>query len=101
MMLARVELAPEQPAPAYQPHADAGGGEPPRAGLRVGGGGREPEMALEGAAAGAATMSVAAQPMRAGLVDPNDPSTWRNAGRNALCPCGSGRKYKHCHGKFL
>ena len=61
---------------------------------------REPEMALEGAAAGPAPMAVAAQPMRAGAVDPNDPSTWRNAGRNALCPCGSGRKYKHCHGKF-
>jgi preprotein translocase subunit SecA len=45
-------------------------------------------------------MAVAAQPMRAGAVDPNDPSTWRNAGRNALCPCGSGRKYKHCHGRL-
>ena len=21
-------------------------------------------------------------------------------GRNALCPCGSGKKYKHCHGKL-
>ena len=45
-------------------------------------------------------MAAVGQPMRAGAVDPNDPSTWRNAGRNALCPCGSGRKYKHCHGKF-
>jgi len=31
--------------------------------------------------------------------DPNNPSTWGNVGRNELCPCGSGKKYKHCHGK--
>ncbi len=33
------------------------------------------------------------------VVDPNDPSTWSRVQRNALCPCGSGKKYKHCHGK--
>ncbi|MEM1399265.1 MAG: preprotein translocase subunit SecA [Pseudomonadota bacterium] len=32
-------------------------------------------------------------------LDPNDPSTWGKVPRNALCPCGSGKKYKHCHGK--
>jgi len=32
--------------------------------------------------------------------DPNDPATWGKVGRNELCPCGSGKKYKHCHGKF-
>ncbi|MGY9062758.1 MAG: preprotein translocase subunit SecA [Rhodospirillales bacterium] len=31
-------------------------------------------------------------------VDPNDPSTWGRVSRNAACPCGSGKKYKHCHG---
>jgi preprotein translocase subunit SecA len=31
-------------------------------------------------------------------VDPNDPKTWDKVQRNAPCPCGSGRKYKHCHG---
>ncbi|MEL6289801.1 MAG: SEC-C metal-binding domain-containing protein, partial [Pseudomonadota bacterium] len=31
-------------------------------------------------------------------LDPNDPSTWGKVARNALCPCGSGKKYKHCHG---
>lgn len=30
--------------------------------------------------------------------DENDPSTWGNPGRNDLCPCGSGKKFKHCHG---
>jgi preprotein translocase subunit SecA len=32
-------------------------------------------------------------------VDPSDPATWGRVARNALCPCGSGKKYKHCHGK--
>ena len=32
--------------------------------------------------------------------DENDPSTWGNPGRNDLCPCGSGKKFKHCHGEI-
>ena len=36
---------------------------------------------------------------RADEMDPDDPSTWGRVARNAPCPCGSGRKYKHCHGK--
>jgi preprotein translocase subunit SecA len=32
-------------------------------------------------------------------IDPNDPATWGKVSRNAPCPCGSGKKYKHCHGK--
>ena len=31
-------------------------------------------------------------------IDPKDPSTWGKVSRNAPCPCGSGKKYKHCHG---
>jgi preprotein translocase subunit SecA len=30
--------------------------------------------------------------------DPGDPSTWGKVGRNEPCPCGSGKKYKQCHG---
>jgi preprotein translocase subunit SecA len=30
----------------------------------------------------------------------NDPSTWGKVGRNEACPCGSGKKYKHCHGRY-
>ncbi len=30
----------------------------------------------------------------------SDRSTWGNPGRNDLCPCGSGKKFKHCHGRF-
>ena len=31
-------------------------------------------------------------------LDPNDPETWGKIPRNAICPCGTGKKYKHCHG---
>ena len=31
--------------------------------------------------------------------DGEDPATWGRVGRNEACPCGSGDKYKHCHGK--
>ena len=39
------------------------------------------------------------RPVAKGPVDPNDPSTWGKVSRNALCPCGSGKKFKHCHGR--
>ncbi|MYI70194.1 MAG: preprotein translocase subunit SecA, partial [Boseongicola sp. SB0673_bin_14] len=32
--------------------------------------------------------------------DEHDPSTWGKPGRNAPCPCGSGKKFKHCHGRL-
>ncbi|WP_299877392.1 preprotein translocase subunit SecA [uncultured Sulfitobacter sp.] len=31
----------------------------------------------------------------------DDPSTWGNPGRNDPCPCGSGKKFKHCHGRLV
>ena len=33
--------------------------------------------------------------------DPKDPSTWGKVGRNEKCPCGSGKKFKHCHGALV
>jgi preprotein translocase subunit SecA len=36
----------------------------------------------------------------AASMDPQDPTTWGKVPRNAACPCGSGRKYKHCHGQI-
>jgi len=30
--------------------------------------------------------------------NPKDPETWGHVGRNEPCPCGSGKKYKNCHG---
>ena len=32
--------------------------------------------------------------------DRNDPKTWGKIGRNEKCPCGSGKKYKNCHGRL-
>ena len=32
--------------------------------------------------------------------DPEDATTWGNPGRNDSCPCGSGNKFKHCHGRL-
>ncbi len=41
-------------------------------------------------------------PLRDDLpVDPNNPQTWGKVQRNAACPCGSGRKFKHCHGALV
>src|SRR5262249_2280306 len=60
----------------------------------------EDELAL--ARAGAETLArhgitaAAAAPER----NPSDPSSWGKVGRNEACPCGSGKKYKHCHGRF-
>ena len=51
-------------------------------------------------AGGTATASMTVVNRQAsGDVDPNDPATWGRVSRNAACPCGSGKKYKHCHGK--
>ncbi|HEY4774396.1 MAG TPA: preprotein translocase subunit SecA [Xanthobacteraceae bacterium] len=36
---------------------------------------------------------------RAAKRDPSDPRSWGKVGRNEPCPCGSGKKYKHCHGR--
>ncbi|MEI3856125.1 MULTISPECIES: preprotein translocase subunit SecA [Ensifer] len=45
---------------------------------------------------GAGTLLAAAPVQR----DANDPSSWGKVSRNELCPCGSGKKYKHCHGIY-
>jgi preprotein translocase subunit SecA len=64
----------------------------------------EDEFALEGASAGPAG-GAAAKPARtrkpaAAAVDPANPATWGKVQRNAQCPCGSGKKYRHCHGTY-
>jgi preprotein translocase subunit SecA len=98
--LMRVEIQatpPQQPAPlpAMQAHkADPTTGED--------------EMALAMAGAetlarhgiGAATGMVAARAPQALPRNPNDPTSWGKVGRNELCPCGSGKKFKHCHGRY-
>src|SRR5579871_4854275 len=61
----------------------------------------EDELAMSDAVAtlarnAGAAVSSAAAPAR----DPKDPATWGKVGRNEACPCGSGKKFKHCHGRF-
>ncbi len=59
----------------------------------------EDEFALEGANGGGdGGGAKLARARKAESVDPADPTSWGKVQRNALCPCGSGKKYKHCHG---
>jgi preprotein translocase subunit SecA len=53
-------------------------------------------------AAAAQPVGEAAAPTGTALAgfDENDPSTWGDPGRNDPCPCGSGKKFKHCHGRL-
>jgi preprotein translocase subunit SecA len=68
----------------------------------------EDEFALETAnAGGSGNGRGGAKPARArkaaaaaSAINPADPTTWGKVQRNALCPCGSGKKFKHCHGTF-
>ncbi|MEM6663436.1 MAG: SEC-C metal-binding domain-containing protein, partial [Pseudomonadota bacterium] len=53
----------------------------------------EAEQEAPRQAAGAAPVALAE-------IDPADASTWGKIGRNAPCPCGSGKKFKHCHGRL-
>jgi preprotein translocase subunit SecA len=38
--------------------------------------------------------------MRAAERNASDPTSWGKVGRNEPCPCGSGKKFKHCHGRY-
>jgi preprotein translocase subunit SecA len=83
--LLRVEIVTQQPAVNELPPMQAHHVNPDTG---------EDEMALAGA-------SLAAdQTVPAAARDANNPSTWGKVGRNEVCPCGSGKKYKHCHGRF-
>ena len=108
--LMHVELAPPEEQPALQPVE-----LPPMEGHHVdattGLDDFDPELAMADAAmAGARARRFAApEPeRRAPLqvrkgedeVDPKDSATWGRVSRNAPCPCGSGKKYKQCHGKM-
>jgi preprotein translocase subunit SecA len=62
-------------------------------------------LAQQQAAAGPSVAAAAAPPVvaaKAALAgfDAADPTTWGNPARNDECPCGSGEKFKHCHGKL-
>jgi preprotein translocase subunit SecA len=93
-MLMRIELRPDAPLPSPEPVRvmDMRHPDPAMAEL---------EMAGEGDVGGYAPVPMATgdAARRAEAVDPNDPTTWSRTPRNAPCPCGSGKKYKHCHGR--
>jgi len=89
--LMRVEIVQQQPEtvpdlpPMQASHVDPSTGED--------------ELAL--AVAGAETLARAGiTPKPAAGRNANDPATWGKVGRNEACPCGSGKKYKHCHGRY-
>ena len=58
-----------------------------------------PQQILEAAAAAALAEGDGRAPLVEGF-DPADQATWGNPGRNDPCPCGSGEKFKHCHGRL-
>ncbi|GGH28782.1 protein translocase subunit secA [Cribrihabitans marinus] len=78
-MLAQMAAQPAAAQPAEEPAAEQPAAEPAR----------EPALAEAGGDAPAAQ----------GFVE-DDPTTWGNPGRNEKCPCGSGKKFKHCHGRL-
>jgi preprotein translocase subunit SecA len=83
--LAHVEIQQRPPEPPPMPlgvaqHIDASTGED--------------EMAQAAAAA-------PARPQPKPKRDAQNPSTWGKVGRNEPCPCGSGKKYKQCHGMVI
>ena len=55
-----------------------------------------PAPGLRGTSAGVSSLAAR---NRATSVDPANPETWGRVARNAPCPCGSGKKFKHCHGR--
>src|SRR5690606_35895009 len=98
MLLSHVQIRrpqQEMPRPAQEMHQTRH--DPALVGAES-----RPEPAMAGAAPAARP---AAQPgcWRTPVAerDPKAPATWGSIGRNAACPCGSGKKYKHCHGSLV
>jgi len=91
--LMRVEVAHERPAEPQLPPMQAMHVDPLTG---------EDELALaqinSRIAAGDFTPRALGATEEAPARDANDPTTWGRVGRNEACPCGSGKKYKHCHG---
>ncbi|MBX9824570.1 MAG: preprotein translocase subunit SecA [Xanthobacteraceae bacterium] len=89
--LMRVEIVQQQPESVPE--------LPPMQASHVNPNTGEDELAL--AAAGAQTLARAGiTPRPSAERNPKDPTTWGKVGRNEECPCGSGKKFKHCHGRY-
>jgi preprotein translocase subunit SecA len=90
LMRVEIRTAPQEEQPASLPYMEAHKIDPSTG---------EDEMAL--ARAGAETLARhGITAVAAAERNPNDPTSWGKVGRNESCPCGSGKKYKHCHGRF-
>ncbi|MHA1151626.1 MAG: preprotein translocase subunit SecA [Alphaproteobacteria bacterium] len=107
MLLSRVELHAAEPEAAVVRRAPQvmheGRQDLALAETGAGAGAEAPAGAMAEAGAGRAAASLprpVVSRQAASRVNPNDPSTWGKVPRNAPCPCGTGRKYKHCHGKL-
>ena len=61
----------------------------------------EDEMGYADAAFAGSAQNGWGAPEPAPLRNPKDPTTWGKVGRNETCPCGSGKKFKHCHGRYV
>ena len=59
----------------------------------------EDEMAFARSNSAQVSLAPAANADRSAR-DPSNPASWGKVGRNEDCPCGSGKKYKHCHGRY-
>ncbi len=60
----------------------------------------EDELAMAGALSATAVTAGGGRPVAQEERNPTDPTSWGKVGRNEPCPCGSGKKFKHCHGRF-
>jgi len=90
-LLLRIEIRPDAPPPAPEGIGvfDMRHPDPTLAGAEM----------MEVDATATAPIGTAAPRSLPAAVDPNDPSTWVGTPRNAPCPCGSGKKFKACHGR--
>jgi preprotein translocase subunit SecA len=92
--LMRVEVAHERPPEPQLPPMQASHFDPLTG---------EDELALAQinariAAGDFSSPALAAPSEPAVARDPDDPASWGRVGRNEACPCGSGKKFKQCHG---
>jgi preprotein translocase subunit SecA len=88
--LMRVEIMQQPPPPEPPPFMEAHHVNPVT---------NEDELAMSDAVATLARNAGAG--LNSGAErNPKDPATWGKVGRNEVCPCGSGKKFKHCHGRF-
>ncbi|RFB79130.1 preprotein translocase subunit SecA [Methylovirgula sp. 4M-Z18] len=101
--LMRVEVmfqAPENSAPAMEAHHfDPQTGEDDEQLARLNASVASSDFSALAVAAPALAGEFAPAPPA--LRDPDDPSSWGRVGRNEPCPCGSGKKFKHCHGALV